>query len=59
MFDPLHERAEYQVIVLLIHKTDTINSAFGFASSLVPLKKILCAIELPGWIEIMNIQSIH
>ena len=58
MFGPLHERAEYQVIVYSYTK-HIINSAFGFASSPASLKKILCARELPGWIEITNIQSIH
>ena len=40
-----------------MHKTD-INAA-GFASSPVSLKWILGARELPGWIDIMNIQYIH
>ena len=39
---------------------DIINNALGFASSPpVSLKWILCARELPGWIEVMNIQYIH
>ena len=42
-----------------MHKTDIINNALGFASSPVSLKWILGAGELPGWIEIMNIQYIH
>ena len=53
------EQKHYVWPSLLIHKTDIINSAFGFASAPVSLKKILCARELPCWIEIMNIQSIH
>ena len=42
-----------------MHKTDIVNNALGFASSPVSLKWILGAGELPGWIEIMNIQYIH
>ena len=34
---------------------DIINNTLGFASSPVSLKWILCARELPGWSEVMNI----
>ena len=41
-----------------MHKTDIIKNALG---CLIWKKKKnnLCARELPGWIEIMNIQSTH
>ena len=39
MFGPLHERAEYQVIVYSYTKLTLFNSAFGLASSSVSLKK--------------------
>ena len=35
-------------------KTDIIKNALGCL-----IKNNLCARELPGWIEIMNIQSTH
>ena len=37
-----------------MHKTDIIKNALGCL-----IKKNLCARELPGWIEIMNIQHLH
>ena len=38
-----------------MHKTDIIKNALGCLIK----KNNLCARELPGWIEIMNIQSTH
>ena len=58
MFGPLHERAEYQVIVYSYTKL-TLLTVLWLCLITCLIKKILCARELPGWIEIMNIQSIH
>ena len=58
MFGPLHERAECQVIVYSYTKLTLLTVLLVLPHHLSH-KKILCARELPGWIEIMNIQSIH
>ena len=38
-----------------MHKTDMIKNALGCLIK----KNYLCARELPGWIEIMNIHHLH
>ena len=58
MFGPLHERAEYQVIVYSYTKLTLLIVLLALPHHLSQ-NIILCAREHPGWIEIMNIQSIH
>ena len=58
MFGPLHERVEYQVIVYSYTKLTLLTELLALPLHLSH-KKNICARELPGWIEIMNIQSIH